>query len=176
MKIYRKTMFNAIFCLLSAFFILVLSSCAAEENRNLQSPPGQQQAPAAMNEAVRAGDIVITASKTSFAQNVGGTYGQNATGRYIIVDLALKNEGKDSVTVNSTQFVLLKGDVEYDVDTLATTYANEAGKGFFLESINPGLEKKGKVVFDIPKDASGFELQFQSGLIGGTTIRIKLDK
>lgn len=69
--------------------------------------------------------------------------------------------------------------MEYEADATADIYANEAGGGFFLQKINPGLEFKGKIVFDVPADVVSSKellLNVQTGFFGTEQGQIKLAK
>ncbi|OAS82762.1 MULTISPECIES: DUF4352 domain-containing protein [Metabacillus] len=127
-----------------------------------------------IGDAVKVGDVVFTVHGKSTANNVGGEYGQNASGTYLILDVTVKNEGKEAIMTDSSFFKLLQGDTEYNADDSATLYANEAGKGFFLEEINPNLENRGKVVFDVADPKAAYKLQVQSGFWGTETQTIDL--
>ncbi|MBO1515294.1 DUF4352 domain-containing protein [Metabacillus bambusae] len=127
-----------------------------------------------IGDAVKVGDVVFTVHGKSTANNVGGEFGQNASGTYLILDVTVKNEGKEAIMTDSSFFKLLQGDTEYNADDSATLYANEAGKGFFLEEINPNLENRGKVVFDVADAKAAYQLQVQSGFWGTETQTIDL--
>ncbi|USK43569.1 DUF4352 domain-containing protein [Cytobacillus oceanisediminis] len=133
-----------------------------------------------LNEPTKVGDVVFTAAGTSTAASVGPEgFGQTAQGTYLIVDVAVKNESKEAITTDSTFFKLKVGDVEYEADATADIYANEAGGGFFLQKINPGLEFKGKIVFDVPADVVSSKdllLNVQTGFFGTEQGQIKLAK
>ena len=55
------------------------------------------------------------------------------------------------------------GDTEYSADTELDLYANEDGMGFFLETINPNIEKTGNIVFELPKQVKNPKLEVSSG-------------
>ncbi|WP_370225244.1 DUF4352 domain-containing protein [Cytobacillus sp.] len=145
-------------------------------------PKEKKEAPkvSGLNEPTKVGDVVFTAAGTSTAASVGPEgFGQTAQGTYLIVDVAVKNESKEAITTDSTFFKLKVGDVEYEADATADIYANEAGGGFFLQKINPGLEFKGKIVFDVPADVVSSKdllLNVQTGFFGTEQGQIKLAK
>ncbi|WP_042454480.1 DUF4352 domain-containing protein [Neobacillus dielmonensis] len=127
-----------------------------------------------IGEPVKVGDVVFTVNDKSSAKNVGGQYGANASGTFLILDVTVRNEGKEALTVDSSFFKLYQGDTEYEASTDGTIYANESGKGFFLESVNPNLELKGKVVFDVADPNAAYTLQVQTGFFGTETEKINL--
>lgn len=150
---------------------------ATEEKKE---EPKEEVKISGLGEPTKVGDVVFTASGTSTAASVGPEgFGQKAQGTYLIVDVAVKNEGKEAITSDSSFFKLTVGDIEYEADATADIYINEAGGGFFLQSINPGLENKGKIVFDVPADvveSKDLVLNVQTGFFGTETGQIKLSK
>jgi hypothetical protein len=122
---------------------------------------------------LKVGDVTFTVTGTSTATNVGGEYGVKAQGQFLILDVIVKNEGKEAITTDSSFFKLKSGDITYDADGTAAVYANE-DNNFFLQKVNPGLENKGKVVFDIPADATNLQVQVQTGFWGTETGVINL--
>lgn len=154
-----------------------------EQNNNNNATTDETKQPkketnnvAGMGQPVKVGDVVFTANKKSTADNVGGEYGQNAQGTYLIVNVTVKNEGKEAVTTDASFFKLKVGDTEYAADSTASVYANEQAD-FFLQQINPGIENKGNVVFDVPADVANNPdaiLQVQTGFFGTETGEISL--
>lgn len=141
-------------------------------------PKKEEKKVAGFNEPVKVGDVVFTAAGSSLADNVGGEYGQDAQGKYLIVDVAVKNEGKKAITTDSSFFKLKIGETEYEADTTAGIYANQDSE-FFLQNVNPGIENKGKVVFDIPEEAANSKdliLNVQTGFFGTEQGQIKIGK
>jgi hypothetical protein len=131
---------------------------------------------AGIGEPVKVGDVLFTVNGRSTASNVGGEFGSDAQGVYLILDVTVKNEGKEAITTDSSFFKLLSGDVEYDADGTAAIYANEDGN-FFLQDINPGIENTGEVVFDVPEDIANsneITVQVQTGFFGTETGEISL--
>ncbi|WP_277679709.1 DUF4352 domain-containing protein [Gracilibacillus dipsosauri] len=123
---------------------------------------------AGIGEAVKVGDVIFTVHGKSTADNVGGEFGDNAQGIYLIVDVSVKNDGKEAITTDTSFFKLKVGDTEYEADSSASIFANEDAE-FFLQQVNPGIESRGKVVFDVPEDvvnSSEVLLNVQTGFFG----------
>jgi hypothetical protein len=53
-------------------------------------------------------------------------------------------------------------------------YIPEEKDIFLLDRINPGLSKGAQVIYTVPPDASGFELEVTSGFFQSEVERIKL--
>ena len=130
-----------------------------------------------LNEPFKLGEVSFTVTGSTTAKNVGGEFGVNAQGTYLILDVIVKNESKEALTVDSSFFTLSSEGATYDADTSADIYANEAGKSFFLQEINPNLELKGKIVFDVTESVIADPekaLNVQTGFWGTETGIIKL--
>ncbi|MHB0977763.1 MAG: DUF4352 domain-containing protein [Candidatus Aquicultorales bacterium] len=84
-----------------------------------------------------------------------------ANGVFVIVDLTAELTGKDSGTVDSSQFKIVdsKGR-SFDATTESDVFvAIDSENLIFLKQINPNVPVKGKAVFDIAADATGLKLQ-----------------
>lgn len=153
---------------------------AAPEAKTADAQP-KEEAPAEktgkMNEPYKLGDVTFTVTGSSTAKNVGGEFGVNAQGTFLIFDVTVKNEGKEALTVDSSFFTLASDGATYEADSSADIYANEAGKSFFLQEINPNLQLKGKVVFDVTEEVindAEKHINVQTGFWGTETGIIKL--
>jgi hypothetical protein len=87
------------------------------------------------------------------------------SGRFIEVNVGIRNNGSDSMSVMSPKLVDSNGrefDTSSDVFMLIDTQYQ-----CVFETINPGLEKTCVWIFDVPSDASGLRLAVSGGLFGG---------
>lgn len=129
-----------------------------------------------ISDEVNVGKVMYVVNGVETADNVGGEYGQNAKGTYLIVDVTVTNNGEEALTVDDNLFVLKNEGKEYKSDAVAGMSANENGS-FFLESINPELSMSGKVVFDVSDaviESSTKQLQVATGFWGTETELINL--
>jgi hypothetical protein len=130
-----------------------------------------------IGEPLKVGDVVFTVHKKSTADNVGGQYGQDAQGTYLILDISIKNESKKPITTDSSFFTLSAAGSEYNADATADIYVNQTGGTFFLQEVNPGIEHRGKIIFDVPTDVASSDdisLNVQTGFFGTETGKINL--
>ena len=151
-------------------------TAVSEESKSAEKKSSEQAIPK-IGEVTKVGDVEYIVNSKSVSQNVGGEYGKTANGSYLILNVTVKNSGKKSITVTNDFFKLLKGDTEYETDSLAGMYANEEGK-FFLSELNPENSITGNVVFDLNAEtanASGLVLQVQTGVWGTQKGKINLD-
>ena len=150
---------------------------AVSEESNSTEKKSVAQAMPKIGEVTKVGDVEYIVNSKSVSQNVGGEYGKTANGSYLILNVTVKNSGKKSITVTNDFFKLLKGDTEYETDSVAGMYANEEGK-FFLSELNPENSITGNVVFDLNSEtanAPGLVLQVQTGVWGTQKGKINLD-
>lgn len=151
-------------------------TAVSEESKSDEKKSVAQAIPK-IGEVTKVGDVEYIVNSKSISQNVGGEYGKTANGSYLILNVTVKNSGKKSITVTNDFFKLLKGDTEYETDSVAGMYANEEGK-FFLSELNPENSITGNVVFDLNAEtanASELVLQVQTGVWGTQKGKINLD-
>ncbi|WP_052647004.1 DUF4352 domain-containing protein [Paenibacillus terrae] len=120
-----------------------------------------------VGEAVKVGNLTVTASKVSAKTKIGeNEYLQKTTEeKFIVINLAIKNGDKEARTLDSSMFKLIGTDgTEYEPMSDADMYINKPENMLFFAKINPGLTKKANVAFEVPKDSKGFKLQADSGL------------
>jgi Domain of unknown function (DUF4352) len=144
-----------------------------------EKPKKEEKKLAGIGEPVKVGDVVFTVHGTSTANNVGGEFGQKAQGTYLILDVSVKNEGKKAITTDSSFFKLKANGAEYEADATADPFVNQNGGGFFLQQVNPGIENKGKIAFDVPADVANSKdliLNVQTGFFGTEQGQIKISK
>lgn len=156
-----------------------------EENNedNTEGDTGNQTAK--IGEPATTGDVTFTVTGVEESTEIksDNQFIENATtsGKFVIVDMNVQNGKNEAITINSTFFKIITDDgVEYDPTTSAevTMALGDAATDFFLEQINPNLEKNGKVVFEVAGDVdlSKTVLRAQTGFFGTESIDISLAK
>ena len=115
-----------------------------------------------MSETFKIADVEYTIHSKEVVQNVGGEFGMNAKGSYLILNVTVKNNGTKAITVSDSDFKLVKDKTEYEPDSTAGIYAKSRRKLFaifkirrkniFFTSVNPENEVTGNVVFDLNPD------------------------
>lgn len=106
------------------------------------------------------GDFAYTFHNMSVAYEIGdysfGTFlGEKADGIFVIFDVTIENVGKESKTLWGS-YVNIIDDQErkFEHDSTAEFYLRD--EAFSFEQMQPGLPKRGKIVFDVPTDLSGY--------------------
>ncbi|ETJ05350.1 MAG: hypothetical protein Q616_SPPC00830G0002, partial [Streptococcus parasanguinis DORA_23_24] len=93
-------------------------TAVSEESKSAEKKSVAQAIPK-IGEVTKVGDVEYIVNSKSISQNVGGEYGKTANGSYLILNVTVKNSGKKSITVTNDFFKLLKGDTEYETDSVA---------------------------------------------------------
>lgn len=122
----------------------------------------------AMGDTVNVGKVAYVVNSVETATNVGGDYGQDSKGTYLLVNITVTNNGDEALTVDNSFFKLLNDGKEYESDSMAGIYAND-NSSFFLESINPELYLTGNIVFDVSDtvvNSSTKQLKVSTGFWG----------
>lgn len=130
---------------------------------------------AKIGEPLKVGDLVFTVNDAAPTTELKSPLGDKS-GNWMVVTVTVKNESKEAVTIDSSFFKLLEGDgTVYETDSDNLMYL-DAEQNFFLEKINPKLEKQGQVLFAIPEGVTDLQLQVQTGIFGTETGVISLAK
>lgn len=115
-------------------------------------------------------DVDYTVHGVETSTSVGPSiYPTEAQDTFLIVDLTVKNNGNESIMVDTSNFKLIDGEKKFDPDSGGSISANQDSEGnsigFFLENLNPDVEMRGKVVFDISEAQANSET-VQLGVTG----------
>lgn len=145
-----------------------------ETTATTESTPVEEEAVFKVGDVVSVGNMEYTVHSIELLDSVGNEYlSQDAQGKYLVVDLTVKNNGNEAVMVDSSFFTLKDGEKTFEADSEASMYANqdESGNsiGFFLENLNPDIEMQGKIVFDVSEEQANSEttqLQATTGAFG----------
>ncbi|UOQ44722.1 DUF4352 domain-containing protein [Halobacillus salinarum] len=160
-------------------------SSNTSEKKNSSDEKKNEEKIAKLGEKVEVGKMTYTIKDTSIKDQVGpSALPTQANGKYLVLNVSVKNNGNEAVTVDGSYFKLMQGEKTFEADTSASMSANQGEDGtiqnsFFMEQLNPGSEMSGKVVFDVAPDiANSKELvvQAQEGIFGSVTKKISLGK
>jgi len=117
-----------------------------------------------VNDQVKVGKLTYVVNDVKMVDTLSNVLGEKKTsGQFLVIGLTILNGDKEERFVDSNMFKVNVGDTEYSADTELDLYANEDGMGFFLETINPNIEKTGNIVFELPKQVKNPMLEVSSG-------------
>ncbi|KQL37101.1 DUF4352 domain-containing protein [Psychrobacillus sp. FJAT-21963] len=131
----------------------------------------------AIGEELKVGDVAFKVNEFSETKEVTAgngmfKYTPDAEGAiFLVVNVTLRNDGKEMINTDSSFFQLKAGDIKYSPSSILV--ADE--KFFVFEGINPGLGLTGNILFEVPPSLTGLELQVQTGFWGTETGLIKLN-
>ncbi|MEK6846379.1 MAG: DUF4352 domain-containing protein, partial [Nanoarchaeota archaeon] len=89
----------------------------------------------------------------AIGEDIAGTFfGKEASGEFLIIDVEVENTGKSAEYLMDS-FIKLVDDQEreFSPDTGAAFFLKPGGSALMFELVNPGIVKKGKIVFDVPE-------------------------
>lgn len=136
--------------------------------------PGESQAKTEtfeIGDSVKAGNLIFTVNSTRTDE--GGDFIKPDEGKiYYIVDVTVENTGDESETVSSLMMFKLFDSQGYNY----TITIGPETQGSVDGEISAGRKLRGELAFEIPKDATGLELQIDPTLFGSGQIIVNLDK
>src|SRR5215217_6182389 len=136
------------------------------------------QAPASIGEEVVVGDSAYTVTRAWQETEIRDPSGfeDPVQGNFVLVDFTVENRGDEPMSVSDIGlYVYDDQDRQYETETDIPLGAIPENKDLFLlDRINPGLAQDVRVVFSVPPDAKGFEMEVSSGLFAAETRRIAL--
>lgn len=128
-----------------------------------------------IGDTYQVGDDLFRVNTVSIKKSIGNDFlSTKADGRFLVVNLSVKNGEKEAINMDASYFKLLRSDVEYSPVTVLTM-----DDSIIFEQINPGVTIHGNVVFDIPEDvatAGDLMLNVQTGFWGTEQGQIALKK
>ncbi|HEY2422207.1 MAG TPA: DUF4352 domain-containing protein [Neobacillus sp.] len=167
---------------------VVATTKTASEDKN-QTPTEKKESEKPEKKAFVVGDLVNTGKlgyKVLHVETTKEIKSDNqfiesakTEGQFVIIDIEAFNNDKKARMVDSNMFKI-KDDQgrEFEPTNDSTVMmVVEGAMDFFLKDINPGLSKKGKLVFELPQDAASYSLEVSSGFgwSGGKYEQIKLN-
>lgn len=157
---------------------------AEETTTTTEEPKEDAVKTAKIGETATIANVGFTVKDVEETQAISQEYGEDITtdGKFVIAEVAIKNDKKEALTIDSSFFKIKTGEgVEYEPTTSGEVMVAMSMNGeddFFLQQVNPGLSKTGKVVFEVPADVdlSKTVLHAQTGFFGTESIEISLSK
>ena len=108
---------------------------------------------------------------------IGSDYIQKeADGTFIILSVAIKNNGKNEVFLTSNSFKIKDSQGrKYNADTGASMYLGTMGfNGLIFKTLGAGLLTNGDIVFDVPTDDTGLILEITGEGLFADTMSVKI--
>jgi len=102
--------------------------------------------------------IEYTVSSAEESDAIGsGQFAEEADGVFIVVEMEMTNVADESVDISSNMYQLVDSESrEYDTDSEAMARAEDS---ILFEQLDPGVTKRGVVIYDVPTDQTGRQLR-----------------
>ena len=123
---------------------------------------------------VKVGEMVYVVDSAHTAQYIGTDFmGVQADGIFVVVDLTIKNTGSETKHISSSFMKIVDGEGRiFESDEEAWIYYDD---NLVFKQLQPGLSTRGKVIFDVPKDATLY-LQVSGSFWGTNNKKIKIGR
>ena len=150
-----------------------------EKEKGKASSSKEEAAPVAIGEPATAGDVqwrVTSAERVGELRREGPTPKLTKTeqGSFVTVDFDFTNNGDSSASLSGNSLTLTDSEGrESRHKSDASTYIPE-DRRVLLESINPVITRQGRVIFEVPPDSSGFQLQLGDTRAFGNEVSVDL--
>ena len=148
-----------------------------EQGGQQDSGSDEQQAVANVGEEVPVGDVTYTVTNAERVEQLEDPLSveEPLTGDFVVVSFTFTNNADEPVTVSDLGLYLYDAqDRQFETDTDAAFYLPEDTSILMLDRVNPGLSQEIQVVYSVPPEAEGFELEVTSGFFASESARIDL--
>jgi hypothetical protein len=105
------------------------------------------------------GNVEWTVTDAFLTKELKSGFGTQKRGRFVVVDFTFTNNRPEEVTLDPQLHMVLKDSQgrEFGPDPDAWEFV-PSNLNIFLEPVNPGVSKNGRVVYQVAPDANGFTL------------------
>jgi hypothetical protein len=164
---------NAVFLVLLAAFV---GGCGGEnsgsqtEEAAEQDGAGQEtaetteaaetEAAASIGEPVTVGDVQWTVTDAEQLEELLSIKGDYAQGTFVVVDVTFSNSSNQDVTLATPFFALIDSEGrEFEPGIENNFFFLYPEENMFVEPVDPGSTKEGKIIFETEPDSSGLRLR-----------------
>jgi hypothetical protein len=104
-------------------------------------------------------NVTWEVSDAFLTNRLKSAFGTQKQGRFVVIDFTFTNNRNEEVTLDPELHIILKDHEgrEFGTDPDALEYV-PTNLFIFLEPVNPGISKGGRVICQVPADATGFTL------------------
>jgi hypothetical protein len=135
------------------------------EKAKKEKPQPEKQKPApqktySIGQTATVANVEWTVTDAYRTNQLKSTFGTQKRGRFVVVDVTFTNNRDEEVTLDPELHMTLKDSQgrEFGTDPDAYEFV-PTNLDIFLEPVNPGLSKNGRVVYQVAPDAKGFTLR-----------------
>jgi hypothetical protein len=146
---------------------------AAQEKANTGEPQVQQneeqpqaeqkprpQAEYSVGQTAQVANVQWRVSDAYLTNQLRSNFGTQKRGRFVVVNFTFTNNRDEEVTLDPELHMVLKDrrGREFGTDVDSWEYM-PTNLDIFIEPVNPGISKNGRVIYQVPPDAWGFTLR-----------------
>lgn len=137
---------------------------APQVQRNEQQPQGElkptPQAEYTVGQTAQVANVQWRVSDAYLTNQLRSNFGTQKRGRFVVVNFTFTNNRDEEVTLDPELHMVLKDRTgrEFGTDVDSWEYV-PTNLDIFLEPVNPGISKNGRVIYQVPPDAWGFTLK-----------------
>jgi Domain of unknown function (DUF4352) len=114
---------------------------------------------AAVGDTVEVGNVEWTVTDAFHTNQLKSSFGTQKRGRFVVIDFTFTNNRNEEVTLDPELHMLLKDSQGREFGTDPDAYEfMPTDLDIFLEPVNPGVSTNGRVIYQVPDDATGFTL------------------
>ncbi len=169
--------------ILIVVILMVVASSVTPYSDLSSSTPSSQNVASNVNVAAKVyntgetftvGDFAYTFNRITMPTSVGsGFLEKSADGLFVVIDVTVENLSKEPRYWDSYVTIVDDKDRTYERDTSAEVYlGNEA---LIFENLQPGLPKRGIIIFDVPTNLKG-AIKVTSNIFSGDTAYVSFQK
>ncbi len=143
--------------------------------------PTQNTKTYGLGDSLVAGDftwkIIGVSTTTEIGQTIGDNFfGEKANGIFVILDVEVENTGKSAKYLSDSYIKLIDDQSrEFSASTIAAIYLKPEGSALVFTQLNPGIVKKGKIVYDVPTGLKVANVKITSSLFTTESYLVKIN-
>ena len=127
------------------------SEVSQVESAKSSESSSSEKATYGIGQDVAVGKLTYKVNSVTTDTNVGGQFGVNAKGVFMIVNISITNNDTKAARISDGSLKIKSNGDEYKADSSAGIYANDAGNSAAFSDLNPGTTQTTNIVFDVPQ-------------------------
>lgn len=127
------------------------SEVSQVESAKSSESSSSEKATYGIGQDVAVGKLTYKVNSVTTDTNVGGQFGVNAKGVFMIVNISITNNDTKAASISDGSLKIKSNGAEYKADSSASIYANDAGNSAAFSDLNPGTTQTTNIVFDVPQ-------------------------
>jgi Domain of unknown function (DUF4352) len=132
----------------------------AGQNTADTTEAAETDATASIGEPVTVGDVQWTVTAAEQLEELLSNKGDYAQGSFVVVDVTFSNSSNQDVTLATPFFALIDSEGrEFEPGIENNFFFLYPEENMFVEPVDPGSTKEGKIIFETEPDSSGLRLQ-----------------